>query len=300
MMAQNPYEILGVGKTASDADIKAAYRKLARQHHPDLNPLHKNAAEKFKELNAANALLSDQEKRMAFDRNEIDMGGQPQHPHTQQHSYRDYAQGKQGARYNASSTDFDPSELDLEGLFGGVHYQAAHEPAARPSADAHYRVEVDFLEAACGAKKRVTMPDGKILNIGIPEGIESGKQLRLKGQGLKPSGDAYVTVQIHAHPFFKRKGNDIFMELPITLPECVLGEKIQVPTIRGLVEMSIPKGVDPGAILRLKGKGVNGGEQYVKLRLVMPKEIDGELEKAIRTWSQTHAYHPRHVMAAAA
>ena len=296
-MAKNPYEILGVSKTASEADIKTAYRKLARKHHPDLNPSNKNAAEKFKELNTANALLSDKEKRGAYDRGEIDMEGQPQHPQ-QQHSYREYADGPQGGRYNFNPGDFDPSDLDLEGLFGGFGRRAGRAGAQRPSADAHYSIEVDFLEAACGAKKRVTMPDGKTLNISIPEGIEEGKQLRLKGQGVAPTGDAYVTVQIRPHPFFTRKGNNISIELPITLQECVLGSKIKVPTIHGPVEMTIPKGASSGTTLRLKGKGVKAGEQYVKLKLVMPKEIDSELEQAIRTWSQTHAYYPRKAMGA--
>jgi len=292
-MAKNPYEILGVSKTASEADIKVAYRKLARKHHPDLSPSNKNAADMFKELNTANALLSDKEKRDAFDRGEIDMEGQPQQ---QQRSYRDYAEGPQGGRYNFNGAHFDPSDLDLEGLFGGFGRRAGRAGAPRPPADAHYSIEVDFLEAACGAKKRVTMPDGKTLNISIPEGIEEGKQLRLKGQGAQASGDAYVTVQIRPHPFFTRKGNDISIELPITLQECVLGGKIEVPTIQGPVEMTIPKGASSGTTLRLKGKGVKGGEQYVKLKLVMPKEIDSELEQAIRTWAETHAYHPRKAM----
>jgi DnaJ-class molecular chaperone len=297
-MAKNPYEILGVGKTASDAEIKAAYRKLARKHHPDLNPSNKNAAEKFKELNTANALLSDKEKRGAFDRGGIDMEGQPHYAQQQQRSYRDFADGPQGARYHANAGGFDPSDFDLESLFGGFG-RGSRAGFAQPPADAHYSIEVDFLEAARGAKKRVTMPDGKTLDITIPEGIEEGKQLRLKGRGTQPTGDAYVTVQIRPHPFFTRKGSAITIELPITLQECVLGGKIQVPTIHGPVEMTIPKGASYGTTLRLKGKGIKGGEQYVKLKLVMPKEVDGELEQAIRTWSQTHDYYPRKTMESA-
>jgi DnaJ-class molecular chaperone len=290
-MAKNPYDILGVKKDASEADIKVAYRKLARKHHPDLNPNDKNAAEKFKEINTANALLSDKEKRAAFDRGEIDMEGQPQY-HQKQQTYRDFANGPQGSRYHPNGGDFN-----FEDLFAGLGGRAGSAGFNRsPPADAHYNIEVDFLEAAIGAKKRVTMPDGKGLEINIPEGIEEGQQLRLKGQGALPSGHAYITVQIRSHPFFTRKGKDITIELPISLPESVLGGQIEVPTIHGFVEMTIPKGANSGTTLRLKGKGIKAGDQYVKLKLVMPKEIDAELEEAIRKWSETHAYNPRIAM----
>lgn len=291
-MAKNPYEILGIKKDANEAEIKAAYRKLARKHHPDLNPGEKNAGEKFKEINSANALLSDKEKRVAFDRGEIDMEGQPQYRQQQQHTYRDFAEGPQGGRYQFNGGDFN-----FEDLFAGLRGSAGGAGFGRqPPADTHYSIEVDFLEAVRGAKKRVTMPDGKTLDINIPEGIEEGQQLRLKGQGSQRSGDAYVEIHIRPHPFFSRKGNDITIELPMSLPESVLGGKIQVPTIHGPVEMMIPKGASSGATLRLKGKGVKAGDQYVKLKLTMPKEIDSELEDAIRKWSETHAYNPRKSM----
>lgn len=290
-MAKNPYEILGVKKDASEAEIKAAYRKLAKKHHPDLNPGNKDADAKFKEVNAANDLLSDKEKRAAFDSGAIDMEGQPQHQQ-QQRTYRDFADGPQGGRYHFNGGDFDLS--DLEGLFGGIG--GRHAGFGQPSADVRYSIEVDFLEAARGAKKRVTMPDGKTLDINIPEGIEEGQQLRLKGQGSKPSGDAYVEMHIRPHPFFTRKGKDITVEVPVALQESVLGGKIQVPTVHGPVEMAVPKGISSGATLRLKSKGIKGGDQYVKLKLVMPKEIDADLEQAIRKWSETHAYNPRKSM----
>jgi DnaJ-class molecular chaperone len=223
------------------------------------------------------------------------MQGQPRH---QQHAgnggqyqpnYRDFAEGQQGSRYNFNGGDFDFS--DLEGLFGGFGKRQR-----APSADMRYTIEVDFMEAALGAKKRVTMPDGKALDIAIPEGIEEGQQLRLKGKG-QPSpggaGDAYVTVHIGRHPFFTRKGRDIIADIPVSLPESVLGGKIQVPTIHGAVEMNLPKGTASGTTMRLKGKGIKGGDQLVTLKLVMPKEIDADLEAAIREWSQAHGYNPR-------
>ncbi len=290
-MAQNPYEILGLAKEATEADIKAAYRKLAKKYHPDLNPGNKEADAKFKELNAANDLLSDVEKRVAYDRGEIDKDGQPRRQEQPHHTYRDFADGPQGNRYHFGSKDFDLS--DLEGLFGELGGRSAG--FRQPQSDVHYTIEVDFLEAARGAKKRVTMPDGKTLDITLPEGIEEGQQLRLKGQGRQTPkvGDAYVGIHIKSHPFFKRQGNDVSIELPIALQESVLGTKVQVPTIHGPVDMTIPKGGGSGLTLRLKGKGINGGDQYAILKLVMPKEIDSELEESIRQWAISHTYNPR-------
>jgi len=292
-MIQNPYEILGVNKDASEADIKAAYRKLAKKHHPDLNPGNKDADAKFKELNAANDLLSNEKKRAAFDRGERDMEGQPRYQQReQQHTYRDYAEGPQGSRYHFNGGDFDLS--DLEGLFGGLGGMGRGRGEFAPSpADAHYAIQVDFLEAALGAKKRITMPDGKTLDIILPEGIEESQQLRLKGKGRQSSGDAYVKVHINPHALFIRKGKDISIEVPIALQETVLGAKVKVPTIHGPVDMAIPKGASSGLTLRLKGKGIQGGDQYVTLKLVMPKDIDAQLEDVIRKWSESHHYNPR-------
>lgn len=293
-MAKNPYEVLGVNKDASEADIKIAYRKLAKKYHPDLNPGSKDADAKFKELNAANDVLSDKVKRAAFDRGEIDTDGQLRRPEQKRHSYRDFADGPQGGRYHFSGGDFNLS--DFEDLFGGLGGRRAG--FGQPSADVHYIIEVDFLEAARGAIKRITMPDGKILDITIPEGIEEGQQLRLKGQGRQTlkAGDAHVEVHIRSHPFFTRKGNDISIEVPIALQESILGAKIEVPTIHGPVGMNIPKGAASGMTLRLKGKGTKGGDQYVALKLVLPPSSDTELEEAIRKWSLTHAYNPRKSM----
>ncbi|MBX7146827.1 MAG: J domain-containing protein [Alphaproteobacteria bacterium] len=297
-MAKNPYEILGVAKNASDADIKSAFRKLAKKYHPDLNPGKKDIEVKFKEITTAYDLLSDKEKRASYDRGDIDMEGQP----TQQQFYRDYAQGPQARRYSYQSSGQRP-DIDLDDLFGSFfksrqgNYDEYHPDFNRGSADTHYTIEIDFLEAAKGGSKQVTLPDGRNLSITIPEGIEEGKQLRLKGQGGKNSrgqnGDAYIEIHIKSHPFYTRKGNDIYTEIPIGFHESILGSKIQVPTIHGSVDMTIPKGANSGASLRLKGKGIKGADQFVKLKIVMPPTIDSDLEQIIKQWSNKHSYNPR-------
>lgn len=300
-MARTPYEILGIAKGADDQEIKAAYRKLAKQYHPDLNPDNKEAAEIFKEINAANELLTDKEKRAAFDRGEIDMDG---HPQRQQPNYRDYAETPQGERYNFKEGRF--SQEDIEEIFGSYFRGGVggHEAGFnRQAADAHYAIEIDFMESALGGKKRVTMPDGQVLDITVPAGIEDGQKLRLKGQGGQASadsepGDAYVEVHIRPHPLFTRRGNDVTIDVPIGIHESVLGGKIEVPTIHGPVDMTLPKGASTGKTLRLKGKGIRGGDQYVKVKLVMPEQIDGELEEFMRKWSATHGYEARRHMEA--
>jgi DnaJ-class molecular chaperone len=292
-MAKDPYEILGIAKNASEADIKTAYRKLAKKHHPDINPDKKDDS-KFKEIGAAHNLLSDKEKRAAYDRGEIDMEGQPR----QQQFYRDHAQGPQGQRYYSGNRgDFDPADLeDLFGSFfkGGAGRQSGSE---RQPENAHYTIQVEFLEAALGGSKRVTMPDGRVLDINIPAGVEDGQKLRLKGQGVKgaqgQSGDAYVEILIRPCAQFTRKGLDINSEISIGFHESILGRKIEVPTIHGPVEVALPKGASSGTILRLKGKGIKNGNHYVKLKIVMPATIDEDLEQSIKQWSEKHEYNPR-------
>ena len=318
-MARDLYETLGVAKDADEAAIKAAYRKLVKKHHPDLNPGNKEAEQRFRDLGTANDILSDKDKRAAYDRGEIDATGQPRAP--QQPFYRDYAQGPQGARYNASGNatgprhaagaggaggfaGFDPNDPELGGfsdifssLFRGGRGGFGRGGADTAPENSRYTIEIEFLEAARGGKKRVSLPDGRSLDLTIPEGIDEGQQMRLKGQGAKgangQAGDALVEVHIRPHPSFTRDGNDIRMEVPIGIHESALGARISVPTIRGPVEMAIPKGASTGSTLRLKGKGIKAGDQLVKLRLVMPPKVDPDLEKALGDWAKTHAYDPR-------
>lgn len=295
-MKKNPYDILDVSKSADEKEIKSSYRKLAKQYHPDLNPDNKEADEKFKEITAAYDLLHDKDKRAAYDRGEIDIDGNQQYQ--QQQSYKDFANGSQGQRYYSNAGgNFDPE--DLESIFASYFND---QPGGRysgfraQSADAHYAIDVEFLEAATGTKKQITMPDGKKLSIDIPAGAQDGQKLRLKGQAGSantPAGDAYIEMHVKPHAFYKRKGKDINVEVPIAIHETVLGSKIKIPTIHGIVEVSIPKGASTGAKLRLKGKGINGGNQYVRLIIVMPDKVDDNLEKIIGKWAETHSYNPR-------
>ena len=290
-MAKDPYELLGVGKTSSDAEIKSAFRKLAKQHHPDLNPNNKQADARFKEINAAYDLLSDKDKRAAFDRGETDMHGQPQ---PNQQFYRDHAQGSRGSRYYTQGGDSGGADFSdiFSSFFGGGMGGGRQEPA-----HARYSIEVDFMDAATGGNKRVTMPDGRQLDIHIPAGISDGQQLRLKGQGGKGpknvAGDALVEIHIRSHPVFTRKGNDIYSDLPVGFQESILGGKVTAQTVHGPVDVTVPKGSSTGAVLRLKGKGIQTGDHYVKLSVCIPRTIDPELEQFMREWSDKHAFNPR-------
>jgi len=307
-MSKNPYDILGVSKTASDDEIKAAYRKLAKKHHPDLNPDDKSAEEKFKDISAAHVFLIDKKKRAAFDRGEIDAEGKHQWsggPHSgagdHRQYYRNFSGGPGGERYYYSSSNINPE--DFEGIFGsmfggrtsGAGFENVFQQ--QQSADVHYRLNVEFMEAALSTKKQVTMPDGKDLKITILEGVKEGQSLRLKGKGKKlqdgHQGDAYVQIHILPHKFFVRKLNDIYTEIPIGINEAILGDTIEVETIHGPVKIKIPQCTDSGKRFRLRGKGIKGGNHYMDVQIVIPNEIDEDLKKAIKDWAEKHDYNPR-------
>lgn len=306
-MNKSPYDILGVNKTASHDEIKAAYRRLAKKHHPDLNPDNKSSENKFKDISVAHAFLIDKDKRTAFDRGEIDADGKPKGP-SGAHSgagddrkyYRDFAEGKGGERYYSSNNINPENFKDIFGsIFGdgtaGGGFKGGFQE--QQSADVHYRLDVNFIEAAIGTKKLVTMPDGKDLKITIIKGVKEGQKLRLKGKGKKLSdgrqGDAYVEIHILPHKNFVRKLNDIYSQVPIGINEAILGDAIEVETIHGDVKIKIPKCTNSGTKFRLKGKGINGGNHYVDVQIVIPTEIDEDLEKAIKDWAVKHDYNPR-------
>jgi DnaJ-class molecular chaperone len=306
-VSEDPYAVLGVAKTASADEIRKAYRKLAKKLHPDLNPGDKAAEDKFKRVTAAYDLLSDPEKRKRFDAGEIDASGAERPP---EHFYRHYAEAGPGQRYDsrAGYADFG----DLGDIFSDLFGRGGAGGRGRTrlqGADVRYQLTVDFLDAANGAKKRLTMPDGKTLDVTIPAGLADGQTLRLKGQGGPAPqggtagggtpGDAYVEVHVAPHKLFERKGQDIHVEMPVSLPEAVLGGKVTVPTVTGPVTMTVPKGANTGTTLRLREKGVldaksgKRGDQYVRLKVVLPDQPDAELEGLVREWSAKHPYDVR-------
>ena len=298
------YKVLGVARDASDEEIRKAYRKLAKENHPDLNPANPSAERRFKEVAAAYAILGDPEKRKRYDAGEIDETG-AQRP--ERRFYREYAEA--GPRYKYETRgEFDFADLgDLfSDLFGRAGARAGPGGAAfrMKGTDVRYSLTVDFLEAVNGAKKRVEMPDGKSLDVTIPPGLQDGQMLRLKGQGMPgvgggPAGDALIEVSVRAHPGFRREGNDVWSVVPITVKEALAGGSVRVDTVTGPVVLKIPRGSNSGRLLRMRGKGVpdprsgQRGDHLVELRVVLPDMPDAELERLITEWEAKHPYDPR-------
>ncbi|MGE0408376.1 MAG: DnaJ C-terminal domain-containing protein [Amphiplicatus sp.] len=300
-MARDPYLVLGVAPAASDSDIRAAFRKLAKQHHPDRNPGDKKAEEKFKEISAAFDILGDAERRKRFDRGEIDADGRERASWARpgqrpgENPFEGYQRGPGYSGAGASFEDLGDIFSDLFGAGAGARGPRGPAPRGR---DLRYRLDVDFLDAVKGATKRVTMPDGRTLDISIPAGVDDGQTLRLRGQGEKApndrgqggtAGDVYVELKVKPHPVFTREGADIHVEAPVSLKEAVLGGKITAPTIDGDVSVTVPRMTSSGAVLRLKGRGAPQGkaargDEYVKLRIVLPEGGDPELEDFMRRW----------------
>jgi DnaJ-class molecular chaperone len=306
-MAETPYELLGVKPDASPDEIRKAYRKLAKQLHPDLNPGKPEAEARFKSVTAAYDLLSDADKRARYDRGEIDETG-AERP---QYSYRPHAEGAHGWKY--SSQEMDPADLeDLFAMFGsgmrggGARRGRGGQSFQAPGGDRLYTLTVDFVEAAVGAKKRLSLAPDNALDVTIPPGIEDGQVLRLRGKGDPgigggPAGDALIEVHIAPHPHFHRDGDNILVDLPVSLSEAVLGGRVTVPTVTGPVTMTIPKGSDTGAQLRLRGKGIQrrnaAGDQIVTLKVMIGAPDDAELAAFLEGWAQTHETDPRRGMA---
>lgn len=316
---RDPYEILGVPRSASAAAIKSAYRKLAKKHHPDNNKGDPRAAERFSEINSANEIIGDEDKRKQFDRGEIDAEGKPRFQgfpggggprgRAGPGGFESYTFRSGGAGPGQGAGAFEDI---LNSMFGGGMRGA--RPGAGGGAqfefdtggigldlDVNVAMSVSLEEAVKGGEKRVRLPNGKELNVKIPAGVVEGQQIRLRGQGETaqghPPGDLLITISIAPHPFFKIEGPDLRIDLPVTLYEAVLGGKVRVPTLGNAVELSVPKNTSSGRTFRLKGKGLpkagGTGDLFVTIRIMLPDGNDAELEALMERWRDQHPYNPR-------
>jgi DnaJ-class molecular chaperone len=303
---RDPYNVLGVTKSASADDVKKAYRRLAKKYHPDHNKTDPKAKEQFAEINSAYEILGDEKQRSAFDRGEIDANGKPRGFNFENaNSGRAGAGGFEHFEFNMGGrgAGFDPADIFAD-LFGGGGRGAGRRGAEPPRGeDVTATVSVSLAEAVHGTRTRVVLPTAKMLDVDVPAGIEDGKQIRLKGQGRSGAGgagDAIVTVHIAPHPQFKIDGRDLRLELPVTLYEAVLGGKVEVPTLDGVVELKVPPGSSSGRTLRLRGKGLPAkakgdpaGDLLVMLKIVLPEAEDPDLVELMRRWRDTKPYEPR-------
>src|ERR1700761_6987510 len=315
---RDPYEVLGVPRGASAAAIKSAYRKLAKKHHPDSNTNDPKASARFAEINSANEILGDEDKRKQLDRGEIDADGKPRFQGFpggggrtssgggfENYSFRSGGGAGPGGFAGGGFEDI------LNSMFGGAQ-RGARQGGGNQfeydtggiglDLDINVSMSVTLEESVAGGEKRVRLPSGKELNVKIPAGVTAGQQIRLKGQGEsapghKP-GDVLLTIQIAPHPYFKVEGSDLKLDLPITLYEAVLGAKVRVPTLGSAVEFPIPKNTSSGRTFRLKGKGLPkaggaAGDLFVTARIMLPDGNDAELETLMQKWRDGHSYNPR-------
>jgi DnaJ-class molecular chaperone len=299
-LSWDPYAALGVSRTATADEIRRAYRKLAKELHPDVRPGDKAAEERFKRATAAFNLLSEPTTKGRFDRGEIDADGNERmafnsrpRPGTRQHAGAGAGPG--AGAYSGDAFDLGDIFSDLfgSGVGGGRGYSRMR------GRDIRFTLDIDFIDAVNGAKRRISLAEGRTLDVAIPAGVESGQVLRLKNQGGPgvqggPAGDALVELNVRPHAFFRRDGQDVHMDLNVSLPEAVEGARIQVPTPAGPVALTIPAGANTGKTLRLKGKGVAGqGDQLVHLHVVLPETPDEDLKRFVKKWSKRDYTPPR-------
>ncbi len=302
----DPYDLLGVARGADEAAIKSAYRKLAKQLHPDRNSDNPKAAERFAEVTRAYDLLSDKDKRARFDRGEIDADGNPMHPFGAGGPGGGFGGGFAGGA-GPGGFEFGTGGADFGDIFEGLFGNGGRRPGGRPGggfggfgarqppargANVSYRLAVPFVDAATRAPQRITLQDGKTIDLKLPAGVESGTQMRLPGKGQMGQGgpgDAIITIEVGSHPFFAREGDAVRLDLPVSLPEAVLGAKVKVPTVDGPVMLGIPAGARSGQVLRLKGRGFTAkdgtrGDQLVTLMIDLPAD-DARLRDFAAGWS---------------
>jgi len=309
----DPYQILGVARTATEADIKKAYRKLAKELHPDRNTDNPKAAERFSHATNAYDLLSDKDKRARFDRGEIDGDGNPAAPF----GYGGGGPRPGGGGFRSQGYEFGGGEADVgdifEGLFGGGRSRGGGgfsggfggfgRQAPSKGSDIQYRLQVPFTDAATLTPQRVTLGDGKAIEVKLPAGVATGTQMRLAGKGepgAGGAGDAIVTIEVQPHRFFTRDGDDVRVDLPIALSEAVLGAKVKAPTVENPVMLTVPAGTSSGKTLRLKGKGFHKkgggrGDQLITLMVDVPAE-DAGLRDFVEGWAATQVGNPRAFM----
>lgn len=308
MTAENtdPYRVLGVSASASDAEIRSAFRALAKKYHPDMNPGDKAAEDSFKRINQAYDIIGDAEKRKQFDSGQIGADGAARAPNFGAGGFPGGGFPGGGAfRWSngGRNPSFDADDLssvfsEMFGGHGGHH--RPHGPV--PGEDARYRLSVTLEDIAKGETRRVVLSDGQTLDVAIPVGIEEGKVLRLRGKGRPspnggPAGDALVEVTIEPHARFTRNDYDLSTDLPVTLADAVLGNKVSVQTLTGQIMVTVPKGSSSGATLRLKGQGIRtpnrAGDLYAKIMIVLPERPDPELEAWVKDWAERRPYSPK-------
>ncbi|WP_174300142.1 DnaJ C-terminal domain-containing protein [Caulobacter sp. S45] len=291
-MAQDPYTELGVARTASPEDVRKAFHKLAKTHHPDRNPDNKSAEERFKRISAAFDIVGDPEKRAKYDRGEIDADGREAPP-------QGYRPGPGGGGATAGFEGVDLDDI-LGGMFSNRGRTGGRGFAMRGS-DVQARMEVDLEETITGATRRITFGDGRMLDVTIPKGATDGQVLRLRGQGYPgrgggPPGDALVELAVRPHPLFRLEGADLHMDLPVSIPDAVLGAKVEAPTPDGPVQLTVPRHANAGSQLRLKGRGafdpVTGrrGNLIAHMVLTLPDQADAELERFAEAWRKDRPY----------
>lgn len=307
-MAQDPYKELGVSRSASDDEIRKAFRKLAKQLHPDQNPGDKAAEERFKRVSGAFDIIGDAEKRKKFDRGEIDADGRE--------TMRGFGGGdpfgRGGAGFGGSgggfggggfNGQFEGADLNdiLGEMFGGRAGGGRGFGGPTKGADVRAKLDIDLEEAIQGARKRIAFSDGRTIDVTIPKGASEGQVMRLKGQGSPGRagpGDALIELNIRPHPVFKREGETLVMDLPISVPDAVLGAKVEAPTPDGPVSLTVPKGSNSGSVLRLKGRGLVSpggarGDLLARLVVTLPETVDEPLEKFAEKWRKDRPYAPR-------